>query len=239
MRKMSGKKTKRPTPFRGLRSGAARTGHAMRDGWRAILIAIIGGALGLLIAEALGDSDDGKAIAALLGAAAGATAHHLAVTLHWRDRTLSAIAAVAGALALPGARRWVVARTRSAAWFTAPTKATALGLGVLTVGIGALSLQRTGGATEPAGSARAGTPEDAIAAYMQDKPGEYVGSCAGRSQREFDAHPRRVCSVPSRAQGGGRLFAIKQPGWLDQVPVVLLREDDDTGWRVVRCVLHC
>jgi len=213
----------------------------MRDGWRGVLLAVIGGAVALLIAELLGDSDDGKAVAALLGAAAGAGAHHLAATVRWRDRTLSAIAAVAGALAVPGARRWVVDRTRGAAMVTATTSAKALplGAGLLAIGVGALSVLALSGAAGPADSARADTPEGAIAAYMDDKPANYVGSCAGRSQREFDAHPHRVCSMPGGPQDGGRLFAIKQPDWLDQVPVVLLREDKDKGWRVVRCVLHC
>jgi hypothetical protein len=100
----------------------------------------------------------------------------------------------------------------------------------------ALAISGVGGS---AAVARVDTPEAAIAAYLDDRPGEYVGSCAGRSQREFDAHPRRWCSSPGRRQDGGRLFAIMQPDWLDQFPVLLLREDHEQGWRVVGCAIHC
>ena len=214
----------------------------MRGAWRGVLLAVIGGAIAVLIAEAVGDSDDGKAVAALLGAAAGAVTHHLAATLHWRERTLSALAAAASALALPGARRFVLEHTRSAAMATTttpPAHTTGIGAGLLTTVIGAAAALAISGVAGSAGVARVDTPEAAIAAYLEDKPGEYVGSCAGRSQRDFDAHPRRVCSTPGRRQDGGRLFAIMQPDWLDQFPVVLLREDHEQGWRVVGCIIHC
>jgi hypothetical protein len=219
----------------------AESADVIRDGWRGVLLAVIGGAVALLIAEAAGDSDDAEAVAVLVGGAAGAATHHLATKLRWRDRTLSSLAAVAATLAVPGARRWVADKARAGAITTASSsaKATSIGATVLTAGIGAASVLAVSGAAGPADPVRAETPEAAIAAYMKNWPAEYVGSCAGRSQGEFDAHPRRVCSRAGRRQDGGRLFAIGQPGWLDQIPVVLLREDDARGWLVVRCVFHC
>jgi hypothetical protein len=219
----------------------ADTADVIRDGWRGVVLAVIGGAVALLIAGAAGDSDDADAIAALLGAAAGAAAQHLATSLRWRDRTLSALAAVAATLAVPGARRWVAETARAGAMTTASSsaKATSLGITVLTAGIGAASVLAVSGAAGTADLARADTPEAAISAYLEGGPNEYVGSCAGRSQSEFAAHPRRVCSKPGRHQDGGRLFGIKQPGWMDQFPVVLLRHDDDRGWFVARCAIHC
>jgi hypothetical protein len=224
-----------------LRRRVAESADVLRDGWRGILLAVIGGAIALLIAEAAGDSDDAEAVAVLVGGAAGAATHHLATRLRWRDRTLSSLAAVAATLAVPGARSWVADRARAGAITTASSsaKATSIGATVLTAGIGAATVLAVSGAAGNADSARAETPEAAIAAYLKNGPAEYVGSCAGRSQSEFDAHPRRVCSRAERHQDGGRLFAIAQPGWLDQIPIVLLREDDARGWVVVGCVFHC
>jgi hypothetical protein len=239
---MTTERTLRPTAFRGLRGRVREAAGVMRGAWRGVLLAVIGGAIAVLIAEALGDSDDGKAVAALLGAATGTVTHHVAATLRWRDRTLSALAAVASALAVPGARRFVLKQTRGAAMATTttpPALTTGIGASLLTTVIGAVAALAINGVGDPAGVSRVDTPEAAIAAYLEDKPGEYVGSCAGRSQRDFDAHPRRVCSAPGRRQNGGRLFAIMQPDWLDQFPVVLLREDHEKGWRVVGCVIHC
>lgn len=232
------------SPMAHMRTTARRladTAHIIRDGWRGVLLAVIGGAAALLITEAAGDSDDADEVAALIGAAAGAVTHHLATRLRWRDRTLSGLAAVAATLAVPGARGWVGEKARAGAMTTASSSAnaTSLGAAVLTAGIGAASVVAMSGVAGTPDPARADTPEAAISAYLKDRPGDYVGSCAGRSQSEFDAHPRRVCSKPGRQQDGGRLFGIMQPGWMDQFPVVLLRHDDDRGWSVVRCVIHC
>lgn len=224
-----------------VRRRVAEAADVIRDGWRGLVLAVIASAAALLIAEAAGDSDDAEALAALLGAGAGAATHHLATRRRIRDRTLSALAAVAATLGIPGSRRWVAEQARAGALRTASSsaQATSLGATMLTAGVGAVSVLAVSGAAGSADPARADTPEAAMSAYMEDKPAEYVGSCAGRSQSEFEAHPRRVCSRPGRRQEGGQLFGIMQPDWLDQFPVVLVRHDDARGWYVVRCVVHC
>jgi hypothetical protein len=196
---------------------------------RAVLLAVLGAAVALLIAQAFGDSGDGQALAGLLGASAGVVTHRLATRVR-QERVLAAVAAVAAGLAVPGARRWAAGLASS----SAKTGVSLVGVAVATAGVGAAIGLAMSGTAAPRD-----TPEAAIAAYLKDKGGEYVGSCAGRSQAEFDAHPRRVCSSKERAQDGGWLFGLRQPGWMDQFPVVLLRHDKSEGWHVVRCVVHC
>jgi hypothetical protein len=96
------------TDWRALLVEVIRT---LRAEWRAVLLAIIVGLLGLAAAQLFGSPNELELVlVSVIGAAGGVWLVALARRFRWRERTLAAIAAVLALLNLPKQRAWLAER---------------------------------------------------------------------------------------------------------------------------------
>ena len=238
--------------------------RALQAGRRGLILAAIAALICLLLADMFGASEDGKTLAAVLGAVAGKTLDILEERFKWGERWLAGVAAVLALFKLRGARNWLIARPRRADATTAqqlgsPPTATegvaaagSMLLGALVaLGVAPFITRDDGPGPAPRDD-EAGvfvTPEEAIAAQLTSSTVQYVGPCDGRriAPPRTSETDRRVCSLRMRAQEGGSLYGYVSAGGRTRSPLakpswgtdlVILREDQGR-WALVRCVTYC
>jgi hypothetical protein len=229
-------------PARESGSVLVETARALRGGWRGMLLAVITASIGVLLADLLGSSEDAVVAVAVLGAAIGASLNALAATFPLRERTLSALAGVLAFVAWPRARTWIVkyagpaSEQTSSASFTSATLAPAAVATVIGaaagIALGSYSLADDG----PRGFE---SPEIAIAALLDRRTFEYMGSCARFAADPPPSRPgpdRRVCSLRLGREDGGYVYGI---GNLDHAAPFVVLQEDERGWTVVHCFDGC
>ena len=145
------------TDWRALLLEVIRT---LRSQWRAVLLAIILGLVGLGAAQLFGSPTDVQVVLAIvIGAAGGVWLKALAERFRWRERTLAAIAIVLALLNLPKQRDWLIERASpsppaAGAPGSAMSGVTASVITVVGAGVGLMVAGVTGAFSNDSGAAR-------------------------------------------------------------------------------------